>query len=57
MKSYQIVLLRSSQVVQLSLFTLIMSLIVFQFVMVAAAIFEVDLGIHFADNITFGIYG
>jgi len=57
MKSYQIVILRSSQLVQLSLFVFTMSLIVFQFVMIAAAIFEVDLGIHFADNLTFGIYG
>ena len=57
MKSYQIVILRSSQVIQLTLFVCTMAMIVFQFTMVVAAIFEVDLGLDFADNITFGIYG
>lgn len=57
MKSYKIIILRSSQVIQLSLFLATMSLIVLQFVLVAAAIFKVDLGINFADNLTFGIYG
>jgi len=57
MKSYKLIILRSSQVIQLSLAICTFALIVLQLTMVVAAVFKLDLGIHFADNLTFGIYG